>query len=104
MGTTITKHIANTVDNLRDSSGGTHELNSAYLNGQDINDIIPNKGEVKTLNRIAIKGSTGGSNITWYYPVLKLPADNDGNYASAIRTGRFGGWGAGNRSYRQYLI
>lgn len=57
----VQNHVENTVDNLRDSAGGTHEINAAYLDGKDIDDIIPNKGEVKTRNRVSEKGYTGGA-------------------------------------------
>ena len=30
----IKNHVENTVDNLRDSAGGTHEINAAYLDGK----------------------------------------------------------------------
>lgn len=98
----VQNHVADTVDNLRDSDGNVHEINAAYLDGKDIDDIIPNKGEVKTRNRVSNKGYTGSA--TWYYPLLKLPVDNAGNYASAIVSGRIGGWVASNRSFCQFLI
>lgn len=36
---TITKHIPSTVDNLRDASGGVHEINAAFVDGRSINDL-----------------------------------------------------------------
>lgn len=57
----IQNHVADTVDNLRDSDGNVHEINAAFLDGKDIDDIIPNKGEVKTRNRVSNKGYTGSA-------------------------------------------
>ena len=30
----VQNHVENTIDNLRDSAGNAHEINSAYLNGK----------------------------------------------------------------------
>lgn len=65
--------------------------------------ILPNNGgEIKTKFRIAQKGYTSGA--TWYYKICDLPINNEGNYASAIVSGRIGGWTSGNLSYINALV
>ena len=65
--------------------------------------VIPNdNGEIKTKYRIAQKGNAGTAN--WYYKICDLPINNDGNYASAIISGRIGGWVSGNMSYINALV
>ncbi len=65
--------------------------------------VVPNdNGEIKTRFRMAQKGYTSGA--TWYYPLFKFPANNAGNYASAILSGRIGGWESGNMSYINALL
>lgn len=52
--------------------------------------ILPNdNGEIKTKFRIAHKGYAKSA---IYYKLCELPANNNNNYASAIVTGRIGGW------------
>lgn len=59
--------------------------------------VLPNdNGEIKTKYRISNKSNT--STGTWYYPLCKLPKDDTGNYASAIISGRIGGWVNSNMS------
>ena len=98
----IDKHISGAVEKFEDTAGTSHTINAEYIGGYDAREVFPNYGEVKTANRLSNKGYTGGA--TWYYPLLKLPADNAGNYASAIVTGRIGGWVASNMSFCQFLI
>ena len=98
----IDKHISGAVEKFEDTAGTSHSINAEYIGGYDARAVFPNYGEVKTLNRISNKGYTGSA--TWYYPLLKLPVDNAGNYASAIVTGRIGGWVASNMSFCQFLI
>lgn len=98
----IDKHISGAVEKFEDTAGTSHSINAEYIGGYDAREVFPNYGEVKTLNRISNKGYTGSA--TWYYPLLKLPVDNAGNYASAIVTGRIGGWVASNMSFCQFLI
>ena len=98
----IDKHISGAVEKFEDTAGTSHTINAEYIGGYDAREVFPNYGEVKTLNRISNKGYTGSA--TWYYPLLKLPVDNAGNYASAIVTGRIGGWVASNMSFCQFLI
>lgn len=98
----IDKHISGAVEKFEDTAGTSHSINAEFIGGYDAREVFPNYGEVKTLNRISNKGYTGSA--TWYYPLLKLPVDNDGNYASAIVTGRIGGWVASNMSFCQFLI
>ena len=62
--------------------------------------VLPNdNGEIKTKYRIANKSLTGSGSPTWYYPLCKLPKDDNGNYASVIISGRIGGWVSSNMSY-----
>lgn len=63
-----------------------------------------NAGEIKTKYRIAKKDYTGGASTYWYYEICKLPKNDSGNYASAIISGRIGGWESGNMSYINALI
>lgn len=98
----IDKHISGAVEKFEDTAGTSHIINAEYLGGYDAREVFPNYGEVKTANRLSNKGYTGSA--TWYYPLLKLPVDNAGNYASAIVTGRIGGWVASNMSFCQFLI
>lgn len=98
----IDKHISGAVEKFEDTAGTSHTINAEYIGGYDAREVFPNYGEVKTANRLSNKGYTGSA--TWYYPLLKLPADNAGNYASAIVTGRIGGWVASNMSFCQFLI
>lgn len=98
----IDKHISGAVEKFEDTSGTSHSINAEYVGGYDAREVFPNYGEVKTANRLSNKGYTGSA--TWYYPLLKLPVDNAGNYASAIVTGRIGGWVASNMSFCQFLI
>ena len=98
----IDKHISGAVEKFEDTAGTSHTINAEYIGGYDAREVFPNYGEVKTANRLSNKGYTGGA--TWYYPLLKLPADNAVNYASAIVTGRIGGWVASNMSFCQFLI
>lgn len=61
--------------------------------------VLPNdNGEIKTKFRISNKGYTGSGNPNWYYKLCELPTDNNGNYASAIISGRIGGWVNDNMS------
>lgn len=98
----IDKHISGAVEKFEDTAGTSHIINAEYIGGYDAREVFPNYGEVKTANRLSNKGYTGSA--TWYYPLLKLPVDNAGNYASAIVTGRIGGWVASNMSFCQFLI
>jgi hypothetical protein len=67
--------------------------------------IIPNDGgEIKTKYRIATKNYTGSASTYHYYKICDLPINNTGNYASAIVSGRIGGWESGNMSYINALI
>lgn len=70
--------------------------------------VIPNdSGEIKTRYRISKKGfakTTEGTSTTWYYPLCTFPKTSDGNYASAIISGRIGGWVSNNMSYINALL
>ena len=67
--------------------------------------VMPNdSGEIKTKYRIAKKDYTGKAGTYWYYEICKLPKNDSGNYASAIISGRIGGWESGNMSYINALI
>lgn len=73
--------------------------------GAASSDIYPNdSGDIKTKNRISLKGYTGSNSTIWYYKLLRLPADNSGNYASAIINGRIGGWVSDNMSSLYCLV
>lgn len=85
-------HTISNVTNLQSS-----------LDSKTATSVIPNNsGEVKTKYRIGQKGYTSGA--TWYYKICDLPNNNSGNYASAIISGRIGGWVSGNMSYINSLI
>lgn len=68
----------------------------------DTSILPPNSGEIKTKYRIAQKGYTNGA--TWYYKLCTFNANNSGNYASAILSGRIGGWVSDNMSYLNALV
>ena len=88
--------------NFLDKSGLAYFWNKikAKLDLKTNTSVIPNNsGEIKTKYRIANKAYTGSGTTTWYYPLCKLPTDNNGNYASAIISGRIGGWVSANMSY-----
>lgn len=69
------------------------------ISGKTNTSVLPNdNGEIKTKFRIANKGYTGSRSTIWYYPLCKFPSDNAGNYASAIISGRIGGWVNSNMS------
>lgn len=76
-----------------------------YASGKTNSSVVPNNsGEIKTKFRCSQKGYTGGSSTYWYYKLCTLPADNTGNYASAIISGRIGGWCSDNMSYINALV
>lgn len=69
------------------------------ISGKTNTSVLPNNnGEIKTKFRISNKGYTGSTSPIWYYPLCKFPSDNAGNYASAIISGRIGGWISANMS------
>lgn len=73
------------------------------LNAKVSTSILPNNsGEIKTKYRIANKGNAGTA--TRYYKLCTFPANDDYNYASAIISGRIGGWTSGNMSYINALV
>lgn len=78
------------------------EINSFSV-GKTNTSVMPNNGgDIKTKYRMSNKGYTYGEN--WYFPICKLPIDNAGNYASAIISGRIGGWQSNNMSYINALV
>lgn len=79
-------------------NGSSYNFKDATARNSKTNtSVLPNDGgEIKTKFRMSQKGFTNGA--TWYYPLCKLPQDNDGNYASAILSGRVGGWISNNMS------
>lgn len=86
------------IDEINSKSDGNIDLS-----GKTNTSVLPNdSGDIKTKFRIAQKGYTDTS--TWYYPIFKFPANNNGNYASAIVTGRIGGWESDNMSYINALL
>lgn len=67
--------------------------------------IFPNDtNNAKTKYRIATIDFTGSSSTYWYYPLLRFPQSNTANYASAIVSGRIGGWTNENINYFQGLM
>lgn len=71
--------------------------------------ILPaNAGEIKTRFRIAQKAraydTTNSVSQTWYYKICTLPLNNTGNYASALISGRIGGWNSSNLSSVSALV
>lgn len=66
---------------------------------KSLSDIKSSLVEIKAKYRISNKAYTGSNTTIWYYPLCKLPIDNNGDYASAIISGRIGGWVSENMSY-----
>jgi hypothetical protein len=68
--------------------------------------VLPNNsGEVKTKYRVAQKGDAGRTDgYYWYYKLCDLPTNDSGNYASAIISGRIGGWTSNDMSYINALV
>jgi len=65
--------------------------------------VLPaDNGHVKTKFRITKVDNAGSA--TWYYPLVQLPSDNASNYASAIISGRIGGWVSDNMSQFTALV
>lgn len=92
------------VDNTADKDKPISSAMQTALNGKTSASVLPNdSGEIKTKYRCAQKGYTG-SQATWYYKLCNLPINNARNYASAIVSGRIGGWVSGNMSYINALI
>ena len=86
------------IDEINSKSDGNIDIS-----GKTNTSVLPNDvGDIKTKFRIAEKGYT--QNATWYFPILKFPANNAGNYASAIITGRIGGWTSGTMSFVNALL
>ena len=80
------------------------EINT-LLEGYTSTTVLPNDfGDIKTKYRIAMKTTTGSSSTWWYFPLVKFPATGNSNYASAIITGRIGGWTDSNINYFQGLF
>lgn len=94
--------IGSTEHELQTTIANVTNLQSS-LDAKTSTTVVPNNsGEIKTKYRIAQKGYTSGA--TWYYKICDLPTNNDGNYASAIISGRIGGWVSGNMSYVNALV
>lgn len=86
------------IDEINSKSDGNIDLS-----GKTNTSVLPNDGgEIKTKFRMAQKGHTDTN--TWYYPIFKFPANNTANYASAILSGRIGGWESNNMSYINALL
>lgn len=86
------------IDEINSKSDGNIDLS-----GKTNTSVLPNDGgDIKTKFRIAEKGYT--ENATWYFPILKFPANDADNYASAIITGRIGGWTSGTMSFVNALL
>lgn len=86
-------------------TGATDAAAGNHTHAYTPNSVLPNdNGEIKTKYRIAKKDYTGGATTYWYYEICKLPKNDSGNYASAIISGRIGGWESGNMSYINALI
>lgn len=60
--------------------------------------------EIQTKYRIAKKSYTGGSDTIWWYKLCKFPINDTGNGASAIISGRIGGWDDVNISYINAIV
>lgn len=70
-----------------------------------VSDILPvNTAEIQTKYRIAKKSYTGGSDTIWWYKLCKFPINNNGNGASAIVSGRIGGFQSNNMSYINAIV
>ena len=95
-GVTATATELNYVD------GVTSNIQTQF-NNKTSTSVLPNdSGDIKTKFRISQKNYTNGK--TWYYKICDLPINNNGNYASAIISGRIGGWTSDNMSYINALI
>lgn len=99
-------HIENGIDDV-DTRLTTAETDidglDTILRSKTNTSVMPNdNGEVKTRYRISNK--LQDFSIIRYYPLCKLPADNVTNYASAIVSGRIGGWASHNTSYINALL
>ena len=93
--------VGGTTYDIKDATAARSNHTHAYTPTS----ILPtDNGEIKTKYRIAKKDYTGGGSTYWYYEICKLPVNNDGNYASAIISGRIGGWTSSDMSYINALI
>ena len=92
------------ISKLKTPDGTTYSLKDETARNSKTNtSVLPNDGgEIKTKFRMSQKGYTNGA--IWYYPLCKLPKDNAENYASAILSGRVGGWTSNNMSSITSLI
>lgn len=57
----IQNHIENTVDNLRDSAGGVHEINAAYLDGKGAEEYVTTDDLATSTKLGLVKSSTTGT-------------------------------------------
>ena len=76
------------LDNIDKVDGLTEKLNTLTNTS-----VMPNdNNEIKTKNRVTVKGYTGNTAAsTRYYKLLTLPVNDTNNYASALIEGRIGG-------------
>lgn len=77
----------------------------AALSERTKTSVLPNNGGlIKTKFRCAKAEAIGTSGETRYYPMCKFPVNNNANYASALISGRIGGWGHDRMSYINALV
>ena len=70
-----------------------------------VSDILPvNTAKIQTKYRIANKLFTGGLDTIWRYKLCEFPINNSRNGASAIISGRIGGWDDVNISYINAIV
>lgn len=70
-----------------------------------ISAILPSDtAEIQTKYRIAKKAYTGGLDTIWWYKLCKFPINNNANGASAIISGRIGGYLSNNMSYINAIV
>lgn len=87
----------------KSSDGLLSSGDKAKLDG--VSDILPvNTAEIQTKYRIAKKSYTGGSDTIWWYKLCKFPINDSDNGASAIISGRIGGYESLNMSYINAIV
>lgn len=76
----------------------------ALVNSKTNTSVLPNDGgSIKTKYRINKNGYASGDD-THYYPLCSFPISDGNNYASAIISGRVGGFLSSNMSYINALL
>ena len=94
--------VGGTTYDIRDATAARSNHTHAYT---PVSVLPADNGEIKTKYRIAQKGDAGRTAGSYrYYKICNLPTNDSGNYASAIISGRIGGWTSSDMSYINALI